>query len=266
MQATSRAVKTALRKAFESQPGHITLWLRPKPSIEHLLTLSPHRDTHITYDTRILIAQYLDSNVTTSLSLRTYHPTWLGAPSPQDRSVLTSLVECEAIGPTPIHDLPPKEVMWRRIREDYTPSNHPSTIACVPPQGNKLPPAILAATSCNDRTVSCTIPRLITNHYFGADYSIRFRPNAGDALHCPCSRRPRRRGPRLHTKHHVLFDCEDTLPFRIKHLRRHNLTSWESLFANEEATAHLCDFLRDSNSTLLRPLPAIQVKEPEGPP
>ena len=180
MQATSRAVKTALRKAFESQPGHITLWLRPKPSIEHLLTLSPHRDTHITYDTRILIAQYLDSNMTTSLSLRTYHPTWLGAPSPRDRSVLTSLVECEAIGPTPIHDLPPKEVMWRRIREDYTPSNHPSTIACVPPQGNKLPPAILAATSCNDRTVLCTIPRLITNHYFGADYSIRFRPNVGD--------------------------------------------------------------------------------------
>jgi hypothetical protein len=204
--------------------------------------------------------------VTTSLSLRTYHPTWLGAPSPRDRSVLTSLVECEAIGPTPIHDLPPKEVMWRRIREDYTPSNHPSTIACVPPQGNKLPPAILAATSCNDRTVSCTIPHLITNHYFGADYSIRFRPNAGDTLHCPCSRRPHHRGPRLHTKHHVLFDCEDTLPFRIKHLRRHNLTSWESLFANEEATAHLCDFLRDFNSTLLRPLPAIQVNEPEGPP
>jgi hypothetical protein len=115
MQATSQAVKTALRKAFESQPGHITLWLRPKPSIERLLTLSPHRDTHITYDTHILIAQYLDSDVTTSLSLRTYHPTWLGAPSPRDRSVLTSLVEHEAIGPTPIHDLPPKEVMWRRI-------------------------------------------------------------------------------------------------------------------------------------------------------
>jgi hypothetical protein len=266
MQATSRAVKMALRKAFESQLGPIILWLRPKLSIDRLLTLSPHRDTHITYDTRLLIAQYLDNDVTTSLSLCTYHPTWPGAPTPKDRSVLNPLVDGEAIGPTPLTDVPPKEVMWRRIRADYTPSDHPSTIACVPPQGNKLPPAMLAAVSCKDRIISCTIPRLITNHYFGADYSIRFRPNAGDNLYCPCEHRPRRRGRRLHTKHHVLFDCENTLPFQLKHLRRHNLTTWESLFTTEEATAHLCDFLRDSNSTLLRPLPATQVIEPEGPP
>ena len=83
-QATSRAVKVALGKAFESRPGPLTLWLRPKPSIDRLLTLKPHRDTHITYDTRLLIAQYLDSDVTTSLSLHTYHPTWPGAPTPRD--------------------------------------------------------------------------------------------------------------------------------------------------------------------------------------
>jgi len=226
--------------------------------------LKPHRDTHITYDTRLLIAQYLDSNVTTSLSLCTYHPTWPGAPTPQDRSVLTSSLEREAIGPQNPNDVPPKEVMWRRIRADYTPSNHPSTVACVPPDGNKLPPAMQAVTLCKDRAVSCTIPCLITNHYFGADYSIRFQPNAGDNLYCPCKHRPHRRGRRLHTKLHVIFDCEDTLPFHQKHLRRHNLTTWESLFASEEATAHLCDFLCDSNSTLLRPLPAVQVIEPEG--
>jgi hypothetical protein len=83
-QATSHTVKVALRKAFESQPGHIILWLWPKPSIDCLLMLKPHRDTHITYDTCLLIAQYLDSNVTTSLSLHTYHLTWPGAPTPQD--------------------------------------------------------------------------------------------------------------------------------------------------------------------------------------
>jgi len=233
----------ALEMAFESRLGLIILWLRPRPSIDRLLTLSPHRDTHITYDTRLRIAQYLDSDVTTSLSICTYHPTWPGAPTPQDRSMLTSLVEREAIDPEPIHNIPPKEAMWQRIRADYTPSNHPSTVACVPPQGNRLPPAMLATTSCKDRIVTCTIPRLITNHYFGADYSLRFRPNTGDNLYCPCGRRPRRRGRRLHTKHHVIFECEDTLPFRLKHLRRHNLTTWESLFASEEATAHLCDFL-----------------------
>ena len=204
--------------------------------------------------------------MTTSLSLRTYHPTWPGAPSLEDRRVLTSLVEHEAIGPTPTCDVPPTQAMWQRIRTDYSPSNHPSTIACVLPQGTKLPPAIQAAASCKDRAVSCTIPCLITNHYFGANYSIRFRPNAGDNIYCPCKNRTRRRGLRLHTKTHVLFECENTQPFREKHFRHHNLHTWESLFANEEATTHLCDFLRDSNSTLLRPLPAMQVNEQEGPP
>jgi hypothetical protein len=103
MQAMSQAVKVTLGKAFESRPGPITLWLWPKPSIDRLLMLKPHRDTHITYDTCLLIAQYLDSDVTTSLSLHTYHPTWLGAPTPRDRSVLTSSLECEAIGPEPLN-------------------------------------------------------------------------------------------------------------------------------------------------------------------
>ena len=194
-QATSRAVKVALGKAFESRPGPITLWW-PKPSIDHLLMLKPHRDTHITYDTHLLIAQYLDNDVTTSLSLRTYHPTWPGAPTPRDRSELTSSLEREAIGPqnpNP-HDVPPTEAMWRRIRTDYTPSTHPSTVACVLPDGNKLPPTIRAVALCKDRAISCTIPCLIMNHYFGTDYLIRFRPNAGDNLYCPCEHCPCHRG------------------------------------------------------------------------
>jgi len=156
--------------------------------------LNPHRDTHITYDTQLLITQYLDSDVTTSLSLCTYHLTWPGAPTLQDRSVLTSSLKCEAIGPKPLNNVPPKEAMWRHIRADYTPSNHPSTITCVPPDGNKLPPVMQAVTSCKDRAVSCTIPCLITNHYFSADYSVRFRPNARDNLYCPCERHPCHRG------------------------------------------------------------------------
>jgi len=111
MQATSQAVKIALKRALESQPGPITLWLWPKPSIDRLLMLNSHRDTYIMYDTHLLITQYLDSDVTTSLSLCTYHLTWLGAPTPQDRSVLTSSLECEAIGPEPLNDVPPKEAM-----------------------------------------------------------------------------------------------------------------------------------------------------------
>jgi hypothetical protein len=178
--------------------------------------------------------------------------------------MLTSSLEHEAISPEHPHDFPPKEVIWRCICADYTPSNHPSTIACIPPDGNKLPPTMQVAASCKDRAISCTIPRLIMNHYFGADYSAHFRPNAGNNLYCPCECCLCCQGRHLHTKIHVLFDCEDTLPFHQKHFRCHNLTMWESLFMSKEATTHLCNFLRDSNSTLLRPLLAIQVDEPEG--
>jgi hypothetical protein len=39
-------------------------------------------------------------------------------------------------------DTPPKQAMWEKILTDYTPSNHPSHIACMPPDGNKPPPGI----------------------------------------------------------------------------------------------------------------------------
>jgi len=37
--------------------------------------------------------------------------------------------------------------MWKTILSNYSPSNHPSHIACAPPDGNKPPPAILGAIS-----------------------------------------------------------------------------------------------------------------------
>jgi hypothetical protein len=55
-----------------------------KVIIECLLMLTPHRDTHITYDMHTLIAQYLDDVTTLPLSICTYNPVWLGAPILQD--------------------------------------------------------------------------------------------------------------------------------------------------------------------------------------
>jgi hypothetical protein len=84
-QATCQAVQITLTKAFESQPGnHTFLWLQLKEHAECLLTLSPHRYTHISYDTRALIAQYLDDVTTFPLSIRTYHLIWPGAPTLKD--------------------------------------------------------------------------------------------------------------------------------------------------------------------------------------
>jgi len=81
MQALSLAVKIALPAAFTLQPGHIFLWLQPKTLLPHLLMLQPHRDTHITYDTHLLIVAYLTDSDFNTLTLHTYNRSWPGAPS-----------------------------------------------------------------------------------------------------------------------------------------------------------------------------------------
>jgi len=52
--------------------------------MEHLLTLQPHRDTHLTYNTRMLIVAYLTDLDTTTLDVCYYDRNWLGAPTKEE--------------------------------------------------------------------------------------------------------------------------------------------------------------------------------------
>jgi hypothetical protein len=141
--------------------------------------------------------------------------------------------------------------MWNHIRQDYTPSNHPSHIACQPPLSNLPAPAILAAAAFGDRLIASTIFRLATGHCFDADYSDRFRAGADDITLCPCSRTQ----PRLyrHTRAHRLFRCREIRAIHMKHLGGVS-TSLRHILQSAEMTSRLCALLKESNSSLLRPL------------
>jgi hypothetical protein len=265
LQALCQAVKAALSLSFTTYPGHTFLWLRPINLSEKILTLKPHRYTHLTYDTRALITDYLTLSDTNSLILRHFDRAWPGTPSDMDYQSITDRMDALAnTPPHPLEDMTPKQAMWARIRVDYAPSPNPSHSACVAPDGNKLPPAIRAAAASNSRLITSTIFRIATGHCFDADYSDRFRPTAGDRTICPCETIPRRhRQPRQnrHTRHHVLFQCPTTAEMRSKHLT--GITTLRQILLSQEDTSHLCDFLSQSNSTLLRPLPEPrQVPEP----
>jgi len=153
----------------------------------------------------------------------------------------------------------PKVAMWACIRRDYTPSNHPSHIACTTPDGNKPPPAIQAAIAHRNRLISSTIFCLTIAHCFDADYSNRFQPGTNDPTECPCnSAHPLHPHaiPRCHTRQHVIFHCPLATTACAHHLQ--GLSSLAMILHLEEATAALCRFLEESNSSLLRPLLVLQ--------
>ena len=64
--------------------GHIIVWIRPKNILEKILTLKSHRDTHLTYNTRVMMESYLSSSLTHTIDFRTYTRTWSGTPKSQE--------------------------------------------------------------------------------------------------------------------------------------------------------------------------------------
>jgi hypothetical protein len=144
-----------------------------------------------------------------------------------------------------------------------------SPLACTAPDGNKPPPAIRAAIAHGNRLITSTIFRFAVAH-FDADYSDRFRPNAGDNTMCPCAHRPyqpghnpsrrRQRPTHRHTRNHVIFKCATTAASRTTHLQ--GLNTLPAILKSEEATKRLCCFLEVTNSSLMRPLPPIPVLRP----
>jgi hypothetical protein len=95
--------------------GNIILWLQPKNLIEKILMLFPHRDTHITYNTHILIHTYLESLPINTLEICLYQKAWKGSPDKGD--IQNQTVELNHLmekNPDP-HNVTPKQVMWERI-------------------------------------------------------------------------------------------------------------------------------------------------------
>jgi hypothetical protein len=104
------------------------------------------------------MVEYLDSIDSLIITFRNFHRAWPGASSPGDiQGLLTELDSSADLPPHPIHGSTPKETMWHWIRTDYTPSDHPSHMACVIPHGNTLTPALKAATAKKSRHLTSLI-------------------------------------------------------------------------------------------------------------
>jgi hypothetical protein len=86
--------------------------------------------------------------------------------------VLTSSSEHEAIGLENPRNVLPKEAMRQRIHMDYTPSNHPSTIMCILPDGNKLP--LQCVQLCHAKTELSRVPSHASSQTTTSAQTIQF--------------------------------------------------------------------------------------------
>ena len=138
--------------------------------------------------------------------------------------------------------------MWHKIKEEYTPINHPSALACQTPDNSKPVAAIRGALKTHSRIITSTIICIATGHCFDANYSQRFRPRSDNILTCPHTHTH----PHLHTRHHVIFQCSHYANERRRFLPR----PWRLLviFQSEDASEKLGIFLKESNCSLLRPI------------
>ncbi len=221
-QALSQAVTIAIEKGCALPSDHITLWIRLKTLAKHLLTLQPHRDTHLTQDACTLMTDYCTVDESHSFTLQYFDRAWPGTPP---KTELRDLMEKR--DELPPHTTP-KDKMWAKIRADYTPSNHPSHIACKPPAGNSLPPTIQATVDSSNHLITSTIFHFTVSHCFDADYSDHFHPHADNLTICPCELRPRgctcppHQVRYRHTRHHVIFHCHLTASHRLNFPMRHS--------------------------------------------
>jgi len=132
-----------------------------------------------------------------------------------------------------------------------TPHSGPAWTSCSPPESSQPPPFIRGVLSAGNRRYFSTAIQLTTRHAFTADYSVKvkFRPDAGDNLICPCSSRP----PfTLHTTEHVLLSCTLLGDARARSFGSN--TNLPHIFGTEAGGRQLCDFLH-ATQVLLHPLP-----------
>ena len=183
-----------------------------------------------------------------SLDLLGYWPRSKDSPNLTQRRLWNRRFSSSLPQPTPPPTLSPRELMWQKIKEDYTPINHPSALACQTPDNGKPVAAIRGALKTHSRIITSSIIRIATGHCFDANYSQRFRPNSDDVLTCPHTHTH----PHLHTRHHIIFQCSQYAKERRKFIPR----PWRLpvILQSEDASEKLGTFLKESNCSLLRPI------------
>ena len=238
-QALGLAILSSLHE-FPNIPYHFV----HLPSFEQKLTSSkPHRDSY----TFLRIRDTIDSSPTTHFAFHLYYTRTKDSPNHTQR-----LHWNQRYSASPQPNPPPtspRELMWRKIKAEYVPIDHPSALACQTPDNGKPVTAIRGALKSHSRIITSTIIRIATGHCFDANYSQRFRPRSDDILTCPHTHSC----PHLHTRHHIIFQCSQYTNERRKLPRPWRLPL---ILQSEEASERLGMFLKNSDSSLLRPIPS----------
>ena len=216
------------------------------PSFEHKLTSpKPHRDSRLF----LRIRDTLDASPLTSPSFFVFSNRSKDSPSLTQRRLWNKRFSASPHQPSPPPPLSPRELMWKKIKDEYSPITHPSAIACQPPDNGKPVAAIRGAIKSHSRLITSSIFRIATGHCFDANYSQHFRPQSNDDLTCPHNHTH----PHLHTRHHIIFQCSQYTKERRKFIRR----PWrlQTILQSEDASERLGLFLKESNCSILRPIP-----------
>ena len=100
----------------------------------------------------------------------------------------------DAMAREPQSDTPPeppvsrREEAYRQWASQPLPRRaYPARVSITTPSGNKPPPFYAGALSHKNRHISSACLQLTNRHCFAANYSLRFRPTAGDEIACPCN-------------------------------------------------------------------------------
>ena len=188
--STAHAIWLALIDGIRSVlsfPPTPLLILIPNHAIAHqLFRLTKHRFLPQASELTSSLSSFL-SNAEDDVQVRFewYSTKWTGLP---DRATFGEMSR------DPRPDSPPQPPISRRdeayriwASQPLPRRSFPARVSITMPNGNKPPPFYMGALSHKSRRISSACLQLTNRHCFDANYSMRFRPTAGDELACPCN-------------------------------------------------------------------------------
>jgi hypothetical protein len=186
--ATWLALINGIQSVLNFPPTPLLVLLPNHAIASQLFKLTKHRFLPQASELTSLLSSFL-SNAADDVLVRFewFSTKWKHLP---DRITFSQLTQDAAWPDTPT--MPPvtsrKDEAFRTWASQPLPRrSYPAWVSITMPNGNKPPPFYIGALSHKDRRLSSACLQLTNRHCFAANYSLRFRPTAGDEIACPCN-------------------------------------------------------------------------------
>ena len=235
--------------------GKLVIWVSEKSFATSLLNLRKHSCLTASFAFVNFIDSFLAQDKLHQAELRSFSVKWSGLSGRKlnlDRTSDDATHHIMALPPR--STLPPNLKVFDSWKSEYLSNHHTYTsapwISCEPPEDSKPPPFIQGALSLKQRRILSAAIQLTTRHGFHADYSDKFRPDAGDVTACPCSGPLQ---PTRYTVEHVIFHCPLHSNHRAAIFSPQPITT-QYVFGTYHGGRKLGKFLL-ATQALLRPLP-----------